>query len=100
MPTVRQYTPARNVSKISLLTFYYDACLFLFNVLIYVLMRDKSTIIAAIQFIAGICGNMNAAYLFLLFGSPSLLELLNRTALCILYAFVGIMFQREERQHD
>jgi hypothetical protein len=43
---------------------------------------------------------MSAAYLFLIVAAPSLLELLNRAILCIMYALAAIMLERGEFMND
>jgi hypothetical protein len=59
------------------------------------LMRDRNTVIISARIIAAIFTNLSAAYLFLLVGAPTLLELLNRALLCIMYALAAIMLERE-----
>jgi hypothetical protein len=59
------------------------------------LMRDRNTLIISARIIAAIFTNLSAAYLFLLVGAPTLLELLNRTLLCMMYALAAIMLERE-----
>ena len=58
-------------------------------------MRDRRIILVSARVVAGIFTDLSAAYLFLLVASPSLLELLNRTMLCIMYALAAIMLERE-----
>ena len=58
-------------------------------------MRDRNTLIISARIIAAIFTNPSAAYLFLLVGAPTLLELLNRALLCIMYALAAIMLERE-----
>jgi hypothetical protein len=58
-------------------------------------MRDRKLVFTAAHIVAAIFTNMSAAYLFLLVGAPSLLELLNRALLCIMYALAAIMLERE-----
>ena len=58
-------------------------------------MRDRKTILVSARIVSGIFTNLSAAYLFLLVGAPSLLELLNRALLCIMYALAAIMLERE-----
>ncbi len=58
-------------------------------------MRDRNTLLISARIVAAIFTNMSAAYLFLLIASPSLLELLNRTILCMMYALAAIMLERE-----
>ena len=59
------------------------------------LMRDRNTVIISARIIAAIFTNLSAAYLFLLVGAPTLLELLNRALLCMMYALAAIMLERE-----
>jgi hypothetical protein len=59
------------------------------------LMRDRNTVIISARIIAAIFTNLSAAYLFLLVGAPSLLELLNRAMLCMMYALAAIMLEKE-----
>jgi hypothetical protein len=61
-------------------------------------MRDRRTLVISARIIAGIFTNMSAAYLFLLVASPSILELLNRAMLCMMYALAAIMLEREVQQ--
>jgi hypothetical protein len=63
--------------------------------LISPLMRDRKTLLISARIISAIFTNMSAAYLFLLVAAPSLLELLNRAMLCIMYALAAIMLERE-----
>jgi hypothetical protein len=58
-------------------------------------MRDRRTVVVSARIIAAVFTNMSAAYLFVLVISPSPLELLNRTMLCIMYALAAIMLERE-----
>jgi hypothetical protein len=58
-------------------------------------MRDRKTLIISVHIVSAIFTNLSAAYLFLLVGAPSLLELLNRALLCIMYALAAIMLERE-----
>jgi hypothetical protein len=58
-------------------------------------MRDRRTVVVSARIVAAVFTNMSAAYLFLLVVSPSLLELLNRVMLCIMYALAAIMLERE-----
>jgi hypothetical protein len=58
-------------------------------------MRDRNTVLISSRIVAAIFTNLSAAYLFLLVGAPSLLELLNRALLCIMYALAAIMLERE-----
>jgi hypothetical protein len=58
-------------------------------------MRDRDTVIISARIIAAIFTNLSAAYLFLLVGAPTLLELLNRALLCMMYALAAIMLERE-----
>ncbi len=58
-------------------------------------MRDRNTLVISAHVVAAIFTNLSAAYLFLLVGAPSLLELLNRALLCIMYALAAIMLERE-----
>ena len=60
-----------------------------------VLMRDRHTLIISARIISAIFTNLSAAYLFRLVGAPSLLELLNRALLCMMYALAAIMLERE-----
>jgi hypothetical protein len=59
------------------------------------LMRDRNTLLTSAHVVAAIFTNLSAAYLFLLVGAPSLLELLNRAILCIMYALAAIMLEKE-----
>jgi hypothetical protein len=59
------------------------------------LMRERSIIVISARIIAAIFTNMSAAYLFLLVGAPSLLELLNRALLCMMYALAAILLERK-----
>jgi hypothetical protein len=58
-------------------------------------MRDRRTVIISAHTVSAIFTNLSAAYLFLLVGVPSLLELLNRAMLCIMYALAAIMLEKE-----
>jgi hypothetical protein len=58
-------------------------------------MRDRKILLISALIVSGIFTNMSAAYLFLLFAAPSLLELLNRALLCIMYALAAIMLEKE-----
>jgi hypothetical protein len=58
-------------------------------------MGDKRIIFVSARVVAGIFTDLSAAYLFLLVAAPSLLELLNRAMLCIMYALAAIMLERE-----
>jgi len=59
------------------------------------LMRDRRTVIMSAHVVAAIFTNLSAAYLFLIVGAPSLLELLNGALLCIMYALAAIMLEKE-----
>jgi hypothetical protein len=58
-------------------------------------MRDTKMLLISAHIVAAIFTNMSAAYLFLLVAAPSLLELLNRAMLCIMYALAAIMLEKE-----
>jgi hypothetical protein len=59
------------------------------------LMRDRRILLISTRIVAAIFTDMSAAYLFLLVGAPSLLELLNRAMLCMMYALAAIMLEKE-----
>jgi hypothetical protein len=58
-------------------------------------MRDKRLLLVSAHVVAAIFTDLSAAYLFLLVAAPSLLELLNRAMLCIMYALAAIMLEKE-----
>jgi hypothetical protein len=58
-------------------------------------MRDTKILHISARIVAAVFTNMSAAYLFLLVAAPSLLELLNRVMLCIMYALAAIMLEKE-----
>jgi hypothetical protein len=59
------------------------------------LMRDRRMLFVSVHVVSAIFTNLSAAYLFLLVGAPSLLELLNRAMLCMMYALAAIMLEKE-----
>jgi hypothetical protein len=58
-------------------------------------MRDRRMLFISARVVAAIFTDLSAAYLFLLVAAPSLLELLNRAMLCIMYALAAIMLEKE-----